>query len=196
MNKKELLNNLQQYGFSRDILNAFALVRRENFIDDKYLMYAYEDLPLPLLPGSTISQPFTIAFMLSLLELQNGVKILEIGSGSGYVLALLNEIIDTGEIYGIEINKDVFKNSDQILKDEDRIKVICDDGKNGLLKCAPYDRILISAASQKLPVHLLSQLSEHGIIVASVKSSIVKIKKNGSFSETTEFPGFSFVPLI
>jgi protein-L-isoaspartate(D-aspartate) O-methyltransferase len=196
MNKEELLIHLQNEGFSRKIINAFSAIRREDFIDEKYIPYAYEDIPLPLAPGSTISQPFTIGFMLSLLELKENIKFLEIGSGCGYVLALVKEIIQTGKVFGAEINRNVFDMSDQILKDDKSIKIVCEDGKNGLSEYAPYDRILISAACQEPPLHLLHKIKKNGIIVASVSSSILKISKSGTNYKIKEFLGFRFVPLI
>ena len=103
MNKQALINSLKQKGFSRRILNAFEKVKRENFIPDKLKKYAYEDTALPIGEAQTISQPYTIAMMLSMLELKKGQKVLELGSGCGYVLALISEIVgDKGRVYGIE----------------------------------------------------------------------------------------------
>src|SRR3989344_420412 len=146
MNKQELLELLKAEGFSYDILRAFSKIKREDFISEELKEYAYENEPLPIGEGSTISQPYTIAFMLELLELNNinigsfkqdkmrsqvswgksrkndKIKVLEIGSGSGYVLALINELfalqkIDA-DIYGIEINKELIEKSIRILKDK------------------------------------------------------------------------------
>ena len=97
MQKEQLIESLKREGFSSEILRAFEKVKREDFIPSELRDEAYVDAPLPLEKGATISQPFTIAFMLNLLELKKGLKILEIGSGCGYVLALLAEIIEISD---------------------------------------------------------------------------------------------------
>ena len=194
MNKKELIEHLRRYKFSNKILKAFSKIKREKFISKNLIKYAYEDEPLPIGKGATISQPYTIAFMLSLRELKDNLKILEIGSGSGYALALMNEISKNSKIYGIERIKTIAEKSKKVIKAKN-IKIICGDGSKGLEKFAPFDRILISAACPKIPKHLYLQLSNKGIIAASVQNSIFQIKKNKKI-EIKEFPGFVFVPLI
>ena len=90
--KNSLIEYLKSEKFDKKILNAFSIVKREDFLPEGLRDYAYIDQPLPIGDGVTISQPYTIAFMLSLLELKDNQKILEIGSGSGYVLGLINKI--------------------------------------------------------------------------------------------------------
>jgi len=222
MNKQELLEVLKTYGFSKKVLLAFKKVRREDFISKDLQKYAYINEPLPIGKGATISQPYTIAFMLELLELENlvinmnneqkksskmknsedykklkdinKIKILEIGSGSGYVIALINEICNC-KIYGIEIIKELVDKSKKILNGKN-IKIICGNGFFGLKKYSRFDRILISAASDEIPSHLYDQLSDEGILVCPVKNSIFQItKKNDKDYKIKEFPGFVFVPL-
>lgn len=195
MQKSQLISSLRQKGFPEEILVAFAKVPREKFITEAQQSYAYEDIALPIGYEQTISQPFTIAFMLQLLEPKQGNKILEIGSGSGYVLALLSEIIKSGEIYGIEIVKELAIKSEQLLKNDSNIKIINKNGYNGLPEKAPFDRILISASAPRIPYHLMPQLSNSGILVASVKQSIFQLKKVNGKIIKKEFPGFVFVPL-
>ena len=196
MDKKELIKNLKHHKFSVKILNAFSKIKRKNFIPKNLRIHAYEDNPLPIDEGATISQPYTIAFMLSLLELKDNLKILEIGSGSGYVLALINEISKNSRIYGIERIKTLAEKSRKTIKNKN-IKIIHRDGSNGLKESAPFDRILISASCPKIPNHLYSQLSPKGVIVASVKNSIFQIKKDRIKKiRINEFSGFVFVPLI
>ena len=113
MNKQQLIQELKKEGFSDKILKAFETIKREDFIPEKFKEYAYENESLPIEEGATISQPYTIAFMLNLLELKDNQKILEIGSGSGYVLALINEISKNSEIYGIERIKGLVESSDR-----------------------------------------------------------------------------------
>lgn len=194
MDKTQLLALLKSQGFSKEILEAFAKVPRENFIPENLKEYAYYDEALPLEKGATISQPYTIAFMLNLLELKKGQKVLEIGSGCGYVLALLSEITH-GEVYGVEIIESLAKASQELLKTWQNIKVINKNGFTGLKEKAPFDRILVSAAADNLPEHLYEQLSNNGILVLPVQNSICQIKKVRGKIKVREFPGFVFVPL-
>jgi len=238
--KPELLTYLEKKGFSNKILKAFEKIKRENFIPKNLKPYAYEDTPLSIGNGATISQPYTIAFMLNLLELNkltdksininnlkisksdiskinnkakkrrerslednklkvnniNKPKILEIGSGSGYVLDLINEISKNSKIYGVERIKELVEKSSNVLKAKKNIVVICGDGSKGLKKYAPYDRILISASAEKIPLHLYSQLKNDGTMVCPVKNSIFQIKRRELKLEKKEFHGFIFVPLI
>lgn len=196
--KPQLLAYLEQQGFSNKIVSAFEKVKRENFIPKNQKQHAYEDHPLSLSAKyrSTISQPSTIAFMLKLLELTDNQKILEIGSGSGYVLALINKISKKSKIYGVERIEELVEKSSKVLKNKRNITVICGDGSKGLKKYAPYDRILISARAEKIPTYLSTQLKDNGIIVSSVQDSIFQIKRKGLKLEKKEFYGFTFVPLI
>lgn len=196
--KSQLLDSLEQQGFSNKIVSAFEKVKREKFIPKDQRPHAYEDHALSLSTKyrSTISQPYTIAFMLKLLELTDNQKILEIGSGSGYVLALINKISKKSKIYGVERIEELVEKSSKVLKHKRNITVICGDGSKGLEKYAPYDRILISASAEKVPTHLYSQLKDNGIIVCPVRGPIVQIKRKGLKLEKKEFGSFIFVPLI
>ena len=198
MDKQQLLESLKSEGFPNEIVTAFAKVKREDFIPEQYQYLAYEDMALPLENGATISQPYTIAFMLNLLELQpnKNQKILEIGSGSGYVLALISEIIKKGKIYGIEIISSLANKSKKLLKRDKKITILNKDGSNGLPEKAPFDRILISASANEIPSHLYQQLKNNGILVAPVRDSIFQIRKKNKKIEIKEFPGFVFVPLV
>ena len=115
MNKQQLLLSLKQKGFSKEILNAFSKIPRENFIPPQLKSKAYEDTALPIGKAQTISQPYTIAMMLSLLKLKPNQKVLEVGSGCGYVLALISEITKS-KVYGIEIIKELAEKSKQNLE--------------------------------------------------------------------------------
>jgi protein-L-isoaspartate(D-aspartate) O-methyltransferase len=196
MNKDELLASLRRKGFSEQIVSAFQKVRREDFVPEHLVGYAYEDMALPVMDGSTLSQPSTIAFMLNLLDLNEDSRVLEIGSGSGYALALLAEIVPRGKVYGLEILKELGVKSKEYLKDKKNVEVVIRNGSNGLPEFAPFDRILISASCPEVPRHLLSQLADNGILVAAVKQSIFQIKKSSEGTTEKEFPGFAFVPLV
>lgn len=196
MDKKKLIKYLGNYNFSEKIITALNEIPRENFVPENLKDYAYEDMALQIGKDSTISQPYTICFMLNLLELKNNQTILEIGSGSGYVLALIHSICKTSKIFGIEIQKNIAKESMKRVKEFKNIKIFNQDGKNGLSNKSPFDRILISATCKEFPKELINQLTENGIIVFPYNNSIIKIKKeNNNKLIEREYPGFIFVPL-
>ncbi len=175
MKKLDLIKHLKENKFSKKIIDAFFKVSREKFIPKQFKEHTYQDIAIPIGYKQTISQPYTIAFMLTLLEVKNKQKILEIGSGSGYVLALLNELDPQGKIYGIERIKRLSDKSKKTLKNKN-IQIINKDGSKGLPYNAPFDRILVSASCHKIPQPLINQLKTNGILVAPLKNSIVKIK--------------------
>lgn len=196
MNKRGLLQELKREGFSNDIVEAFKKVDREDFVPESFQKFSYENEPLPIGQGATISQPYTIAFMLNLMELKDNLKILEIGSGSGYVLALINEICKNCKIYGVERIKELVEKSKKVLRNKKNITIVHEDGYKGLEEYANYDRILVSAALDEFPQKLLDQLSYGGVLVASVRNSIVAVKKEYRENKVREFPGFVFVPIL
>ena len=221
MNKSELLSSLKQKGFSNKILNAFSKVPRENFIPYKLRQHAYEDTALPIGNQQTISQPYTIAEMLKMLELKKSQKVLEVGSGCGYVLALLSEIIGkNGKVYGTEIIKELAEKAGQNIIEYKNIKVYNKNGVEGLEKFSPFTRILISAASENVPQKLFEQLKDKGILVAPIgdrySQTLTSFQKtnteNKKFSVARtpgiqgvrdnnikikkQIPGFIFVPLM
>ncbi len=201
MNKSELLQSLKKQGFSEKIIQAFAKVPRENFIRDDLQKFAYEDIALPI-DGETISQPSTIASMLSLLKIHENQKVMEIGSGCGYVLALISEIVgERGKVFGVEISRKLAEESGKILKSYKNILVFNKNGKYGLNEEAPFDRILISAALEKIPDMVLSQLKENGVIVAPIGDASMQVltsmrKHENNFFILERIPGFIFVPFV
>jgi len=202
MNKQELLQRLKALGFSKNILDAFSKVKRENFIPEELEKEAYKDTALPIGHGQTISQPYTISIMLSELELKKGQNILEVGSGSGYVLALLSKIIGkNGKVSGIEVVKELVAKSKESLEDYNNIEIYHRNGSKGLPEKAPFDRILISAACREVPKELLNQLKDGGILLTPkgprFEQSLVVIERQGNeFKTIREIPGFIFVPFI
>ena len=216
--KKDLVESLKQKGFPNEILRAFSEIKREDFIPKDLRKYAYEDTALPIGQNQTISQPYTIAVMLSLLELKRGEiknssthspksqmkgqKILEIGSGCGYVLALLSKIVGVkGKVFGIEIIKKLFEKSKKNIKEFKNVKIYNKNGFFGLKEKSPFDAILISAAIEKIPKLLVKQLKNNGIIVSPVggkyEQSITSFKKiKGKLKIKKEIPGFVFVPFV
>jgi protein-L-isoaspartate(D-aspartate) O-methyltransferase len=202
MNKEELLQNLKKQGFSDKIINAFAKVPREDFIKGDLQKFAYEDIALPINNGETISQPSTIAFMLSLLKVHEHQKVMEIGSGCGYVLALISKIIgEDGKVFGMEISHKLAEKSKQTLKNYKNIFIFNKNGKGGLSEQAPFDRILISAALEKIPDVVLNQLKENGIIVAPIGDASMQVltsiqRHENNFFILKRIPGFLFVPFV
>ncbi|MBR9702138.1 protein-L-isoaspartate O-methyltransferase [Candidatus Pacearchaeota archaeon] len=201
MNKSLLLKSLRGRGFPKQVINAFSRVKREDFVLQSLRDRAYEDIALPIGHGQTISQPYTIGMMLDLLSLKKGQKVLEIGSGCGYVLALLSEIVGKkGEVFGVEIVESLADKSKINLQDYD-VKVYNQNGAEGLGEHAPYDRILISAGCESVPDKVLEQLKEDGILVAPVGSrfeqtlTVMKRVKD-NFKVIEEVPGFVFVRFV
>ncbi|MEM4325682.1 MAG: protein-L-isoaspartate O-methyltransferase [Candidatus Pacearchaeota archaeon] len=202
MDKTELLEYLKRAGFSKKIVDAFSSVNREDFVPPELEEQAYENTALPIGEGQTISQPYTIAIMLSELKLRAGQKVLEVGSGSGYVLALISKIIGKrGRVYGIEIIKKIADKSKKALVDFKNVRVYNRNGYKGLPEETPFDRILISAACREIPQPLLNQLKDGGLLVAPQGSRfeqdiVVMQRKGNEFLLKTRIPGFIFVPLV
>ena len=205
MDKKELLQSLRERGAPDKIVDAFAKVKRENFISHNLAKMAYDDIPLPLSKGQTTSQPYTIAIMLSNLKLKPGQKVLEIGSGSGYVLALISELVGkSGKATGLEIVPELVRKSRENLEEEGykNARVLKKNGTNGLPDEGKFDRILISAALRDIPEKIMGQLKNNGILVAPKGSrfeqDIVVIERHSEneFEVKKKIPGFLFVPFV
>ncbi len=203
MNKQELLESLKEKNFPQEILDAFSKVKREDFMPRNVKEMAYEDTALPIGNGQTISQPYTIALMLSLMDLKKGQKVLEIGSGSGYVLALLSEIVgEKGRVFGVELVKELAEKSKENLIDYGKIRVYNKNGINGLEEEAPFNSIIISAALRDIPEKLMGQLKVGGIIVAPKGSRFeqeiiaIQRKSKTEFEIKKRLPGFIFVPFV
>lgn len=201
MDKGQLIALLKHQGFQDRIIDAFEKVKREDFIPENFKKLSYEDIALPISNEQTISQPSTIATALSLLKVRENMKVLEIGSGCGYVLALLSKIVgEKGKVYGVEIVKNLFEGSLQNLKNYKNIKVY---NKNGNIRMeeAPFTRIIISAALEEVPLEILEELEEGGILVAPVgpgfMQTLTSIRRiNKRFVVEKEIPGFIFVKFV
>ena len=182
------------------VLSAMRKVPRHLFVDDYMQHNAYADMALPIGDEQTISQPYMVAIMTELLELKGNEKILEIGTGSGYQAAILGEL--SREVFTIERKALLAKKADERFQalEYNNIRVLAGDGTIGLSEKSPFDRILITAGSPKIPEPLIEQLSDGGIIIAPVgirfsqQLLIVRKSKEG-VSEQTHVPCV-FVPLI
>ena len=200
--RNKLVDIIKSKGIKDErVLDSIRRVERHKFISNDYWHEAYEDYPIPIGYGQTISQPYTVAFMTELLEVEPNSKVLEIGTGSGYQAAVLAEM--GAEVYTIERIYSLYKRVVELLKNlgYDKVKVFFGDGTQGLREYAPFDRIIITA-SGALQQALLDQLKIGGILVAPIddgfmSSTMVKLIKLSENDYTTErYGGFSFVPLL
>ncbi len=201
--RKDLLDRLQnETNVFADpkVKSAFEAIDRNDFVPNDYKIESYEDYALPIGFGQSISQPTTVAFMLELLNVEEGNKILDVGSGSAFTTALLAHMTgEKGNVLGIEIIPELAdqgrKNIAPYQFKQARIENV--PKNNGFEKKDSFDRILVNASAEELPVSLTDQLEPEGILVIPVGDSIYKITKNseGVLSEE-HFPGFSFVPLM
>lgn len=181
------------------ILRAFEYVDRADFVHDESVDHAYENRPLPIGFGQTISQPATVAFMLELLQPRENDMILDIGSGSGWTTALLGAIAgNSGRVIGIEILPDLVDMGRRNLEKYNLpgAEIRPAPGGIGLAEEAPFQRILVSAQGDELPVGLPDQLAVGGVLVIPISGSIYRIEKKSNYElRTQEYPGFVFVPL-
>lgn len=205
MNNRDLVEMLVEEGVLRTphIIDAFLKIDRADFVPATLMNEAYGNYPLLLGFGQTISQPYTVAFMMELLNPQIGHAILDVGSGSGWTTALLAHIVgQTGQVIAIERIPELFTLSQQNLKKYNSIteKVVrgfCGNGAAGKKEYAPFDRISAAAALQEIPRAWKKQLKIGGRIVAPVGSKITVLdKKSEDYFEQRDYPGFSFVPFI
>jgi protein-L-isoaspartate(D-aspartate) O-methyltransferase len=193
--KDKLLKSLKEQGCNEKIVDTFRKVEREKFLNEEVQNHAYRDTALSIGYGQTISQPSTVAFMLDLLSLYNKHRVLEVGCGSGYVLNLLAEIDYNLEIYGTELLKELVDVASERLKKYEHVEIYHTPNSLGLEDEAPFDRIIVSAAADKIPKELFKQLKEGGVMVIPINDSLYKIIKKDGKKQITQYPGFSFVPL-
>ena len=193
----------ENFGFREIELNAFKDVNREEFIPENLRNQAYHDMPLPLLRGKTISQPTTVMLMTHALELEQGQKVFEIGTGSGYQAAIIAKIVGTqGKVITTEVVPELVQFSRENLKRAkiDNVFVHEEDGSNGMPSEAPFDRVIITAACKEFPKPLLEQLKPDSIIVGPVgdkyEQEMVRGLKDKDGHLQLEFLGqFLFTPM-
>jgi protein-L-isoaspartate(D-aspartate) O-methyltransferase len=182
------------------IIEAFRTIDRKDFVREIDKEFAYEDRPLSIGYGQTISQPTTVAFMLELLLAQKGDSILDVGSGSGWTTALLAKIVgNKGRVVGVEIIPQLVESGSNNLAKYNfkNARIIKSQKELGYKEESPYDKVLVSAAANSLPLELVGQLKTGGCLVIPICHSIHKITKLSKDKfDDQEFFGFSFVPLI
>ena len=200
----DLISILKNTKFLTDnkVESAFRNIPRHEFVMPSELDKAYCNEPLPIMKGQTISQPGVVSRMTEWLDIKNGQKILEIGTGSGWQTAILSYLVGNGIVYSIEIHPKLVNFAKENLEklEIDNVHVILDDGSVGYPKASPYDRIIITAACSEIPLPLLDQLKEDGLILAPVgdssQSLILLQKSSKGLVEIKKQSKYVFVPLV
>lgn len=199
--KEKLLAELVQQGIKDEkVLDAIRNVPRELFVPEILRHQAYKNVALPIGKGQTISQPLTVAIMTEALKVEKGMKILEVGTGSGYQAAILDYL--GAKVYTIERDFDLFKEARKRFQELGlKIATLCGDGTIGWNEFSPYDGIIVTAAAPDVPKPLKDQLSVGGRLVIPVGSKTTQImhiltKTGENEFEVVKIPAFQFVPLI
>ena len=200
--RKKLVDTVRRKGITDErVLNALDKVPRHFFLDSAFDELSYEDRAFPIGEGQTISQPYTVAYQTQLLEIKPFLKVLEIGTGSGYQAVVLAEM--GAQVYTVERQKKLFDENKTFdyLKKYLSIKCFYGDGYEGLPTFAPFDRVLITAAAPDFPPKLIEQLKPGGMMVLPLGMGevqrmmrITKLDKGALREEV--FDNFSFVPML
>ncbi|MEM2963624.1 MAG: protein-L-isoaspartate(D-aspartate) O-methyltransferase [Candidatus Anstonellales archaeon] len=201
---KELVESLILKGYCKErVARALLEVPREKFVRPEYSAQAYEDMPLPIGYGQTISAPSVVAFSLERLDVREGMNVLDIGTGSGYVAAILSFLVGKdGRVTTIERKKELLSMAKKCLSAfsyAKNIKFVLGDGTLGYGKNSPYDRIIAGAAAPEIPPPLISQLKENGkmvIPVGDVYQDLVLYEKKGEGGQSTSILPVIFVKMI
>jgi protein-L-isoaspartate(D-aspartate) O-methyltransferase len=202
IDRMEFLLTLRRRGITNAaVLRAMDEVPREMFVDEDTKQQAYQDHALPIACGQTISQPYVVAYMTELLELQSHHRVLEIGTGSGYQAAVISRI--AARVVSIERYRTL---AEKARRTFDRIgytniDVILGDGFAGAPSLAPFDRIVVTAAAETVPEALIEQLADDGIMVLPVgprnaPQHIVRLRRTAEGIEREELIAVRFVPLV
>lgn len=198
--KKRMIEQLRQKGITdENVLTAFDKMERHRFLESLLWPRAYEDIAIKLTTDQTISKPSTVAFQSQLLELQKGMKVLEIGTGSGFQAAILYAM--GAKVYTIERQIALFKRTKPLLeKLAPTVITYYGDGFKGYPQFAPYDRVIVTCGAPDIPQALLDQLKVGGIMVIPVgtESQIMKkiVKISDSEYEEEDFGDCLFVPML
>jgi protein-L-isoaspartate(D-aspartate) O-methyltransferase len=180
-------------------LDAMKKVPRHKFVPPNNIERAYNDSPLPIGYGQTISQPYIVAYMTEVIDPKPGQKVLEIGTGSGYQAAVLAEIVDS--VYTIEIIRELYSSSEKRLNELGYKNAFCKnaDGYYGWEEAAPFDAIVVTAAAEHIPPPLIEQLKDGGKMIIPVGSpflnqTLILVEKRGDEITTTSLLPVRFVP--
>jgi len=183
------------------VLKAMREVPRHFFVPPAYKREAYEDYPLPIGEGQTISQPYIVALMTEVAEIRPGNKVLEIGTGSGYQAAVLSQITDL--VFSVEIRENLARQAATLLSDlgYNQVRVRTADGYFGWPEEAPFDVIIVTCAANHIPPPLFQQLKEGGRLVIPVGSTVfyqtlTLVKKVNGKPEFRQLLDVRFVPMV
>ena len=199
--KIRLILELRESGISNSrVLSAIEKIPREKFISENYRNQAYENIALPIENNQTISQPYVVAKMTELLDVNLNHKVLEIGTGSGYQCAILSHL--SRRVYTIERIKNLYDKSLSVFKVLNLTNIVAkyDDGNKGWEEQIPFDRIIFTAATDNISDKIFSHIDNGGIIVCPIvkknKQVIVRYSKMNNEIITEEFDDVLFVPNI
>ena len=201
--RKQLVDLLRTKGITDEVvLSAINEVPRHIFLDSSFVELAYQDKAFPIGSGQTISQPHTVAFQTQLLQVENGMKVLEIGTGSGYQACVLAAM--GAKVFTIERQRNLYFKTKEVLDQLSfRVKTFLGDGFDGLPTYAPFDRIIITAGAPNIPENLIEQLKTSGIMIIPLDDAenegqtMMRITKmeDGTLKKEA-FGGFKFVPML
>ncbi|MBO7617513.1 MAG: protein-L-isoaspartate(D-aspartate) O-methyltransferase [Bacteroidales bacterium] len=201
--RQQLVEQLRAKGITDEaVLSAINEVPRHIFLDSSFVELAYQDKAFPIGSGQTISQPHTVAFQTQLLQVEKSMKVLEIGTGSGYQACVLAAM--GAKVFTIERQRNLyFKTKDILEQLPFRVKTFLGDGFEGLPSYAPFDRVIITAGAPSLPEALLQQMKTGGIMVIPLDQAdgegqtMLRVTKTGDGTLKKEsFGDFQFVPML
>ncbi len=202
--RRRLIERLRdEFNLSENVVRAMIEVPRHLFVPPFYRSEAYNDYPLPIGHGQTISAPHMVAIMCNLLDLKEGMRILEIGTGTGYHAAVVSRIVgEGGRIITVERIPELAERAKEIYRDlgYENIEVVVGDGSRGYEKEAPYDRIYVTASAPKIPENLLFQLKHGGKLLIPIGDFvqylyIVEKDEHGRIHKKS-WGAVRFVPLV
>lgn len=200
LEREEMITLLRKRGIRDErLLQAMSSIDRSEFVSELFINRAYEDSALPIGQQQTISQPFTVAYMTACLGVNEGDKILEIGTGSGYQATVLAAM--GARVFTIERHMELLNEARQRIENAGyHAASKCGDGTIGWREYAPFDGIIVTAGGPEVPRPLLEQLKDGGCLVIPIGEMDVQslhiIQRLGDQFETTVSEGFKFVPLI
>ena len=172
------------------VQKAMRMIPRHNFVPH----HPYEDTPLPIGHGQTISQPFIVAYMTDILDISPLHTVLEIGTGSGYQAAVLSEV--ALKVYTVERIKALADQTKILLEHYSNVHMKIGNGYKGWKKNAPYDRIIVTAMPDYIPKSLVNQLKEGGKMIIPVRGNLILVTKTGKTYTEKSLIGVRFVPLV
>ena len=197
-----LMKALRREGVTDErVLEAMAAVPRERFVPRSLQDLAYDNTALPIALGQTISQPLVVGLMTQALELADDLRVLEVGTGSGYQAAVLARLC--AHVYTMERHRPLLEQAEERLRELGYANVSClvGDGWQGWPEQAPFDRIIVTAAAERVPQKLIAQLKDGGVMVLPVGPDggpqyVVRLRKKGAALSEEELLPVRFVPLL